>query len=230
MQIADSSNKKEGTTWERGCVSGNGQQGCNKAPDRHLTGVTLLYLKGWDSEEDPWESVKQAGKKKKNILHLTLLDSFTQTCSSQHTSSGEWCKPAPCTVRGVVNRWGNRDDSGRRRKRHGFLTKAGETWDPATSPVYKQDMAAREAIVQCYNSLPLFVVFPIVWPMLISHCQDSVPCEQRTTVYKQRGQRIEVLKGNMLFLLAQYQLKRKRYLWKQEAMIHPFVCLYISSP
>lgn len=102
--------------------------------------------------------------------------------------------------------------------------------DPATSPVYKQDMAAREAIVQCYNSLPLFVVFPIVWPMLISHCQDSVPCEQRTTVYKQRGQRIEVLKGNMLFLLAQYQLKRKRYLWKQEAMIHPFVCLYISSP
>lgn len=55
------------------------------------------------------------------------------------------------------------------------VTRAGETWDPATSRVCKQDMAAREVCVLCKKlcsslTLTLASCFACVWSMLISYC------------------------------------------------------------
>lgn len=62
-----------------------------------------------------------------------------------------------------------------------YVTRAGETRAPATSPVYEQDLAAREeCVLQQLLLSSFFLVFQSIWSMLICYGQDSFLHAERT--------------------------------------------------
>lgn len=138
----------------QGLQHGRRQQRCNEDHDRHHQGVMLQQLRGWERGE----SLRQRMGDNQRRADPTPDSACLIYCSLLVYSSAHLhlkdAKQSNSTLHAVLNNLGIRGWQQQAVQRWGCATRAGETWDAATSTVYKQDMAAKEKRIHCKNSLP----------------------------------------------------------------------------
>lgn len=167
---------KRGPPETENLLCGRGQQRCNEDCDWHQPGVMLHQLRGWEREEKVSQTKNGAwnnqGKADPTPGSAGLIYSLLFLVYSSANLSPEKMQSSPtahCTLFFTTGYTGvTAADCV-------AATRAGETWDPATSRVCKQDMAAREVCVLCKKlcsslTLTLASCFACVWSMLISYC------------------------------------------------------------
>lgn len=184
---------------------GKGQHRCNDDRDRHQTRVMLHQLRSRGAnlkqKNGAWNS--QGGKKSGScscsagLIYSFFLPLVGSSTHPLHRKMQSGPKPRHCTLfltTGCMRAWQQQTVEAARAMRqelvkHEILPPSqctNKTWLRGEENMYGATTLSRSLSFTVFL-LCFFLVFQRVWPMLISHCQDSSPHVERT-----KGRSVEV--------------------------------------